>query len=309
MFNTKIYNIKKPISKLENLFYKKYRFVHSIRIAISFITSLTLIKIINIQNNSWPLITLIVIIGPISFLGNVFIKSIQRIIGTILGTISGLITLKLELISNTAMILWVITIVSVCGYLTLGKMSYIALLINITMAIICNINPENWKIAIWRCIDIIIGTMLAILFSILWPQRAYIYWRIKLSEILSEISKLYKLFFLKNKIKNNNLNKNLEKIYNKIINMRSLLQPIYKEIKISKKKLENIQKINKNIIFIIELQMNIWKYIQHNKKALLEIKKIKYLQYEIVIMFKYLSIILINPKKKKIINSLINQTI
>lgn len=55
---------------------------------------------------TWPLITLVVVMGPISFWGNVVPRAFQRIGGTILGSALGLVALKLELISLPLMVLW-----------------------------------------------------------------------------------------------------------------------------------------------------------------------------------------------------------
>jgi len=126
----------KPLSKLEYWLYRHYRWVHGVRIAIAFLASFMLIRILNIPEGSWPLITLVVVIGPISTWGNVFPRAIQRIIGTVLGSISGLIALKLEMISLPLMLAWCGAVMFFCGYLTLGKRPYMALLIGITLGVV-----------------------------------------------------------------------------------------------------------------------------------------------------------------------------
>lgn len=97
-----------------------------------------------IPEGSWPLITLVVVMGPISSWGNVFPRAVQRIGGTLFGTIAGLIAIKLELFSLPFMLLWCAIVMFISGYLALGKHPYIALLIGITLGLSAAVYPEIW---------------------------------------------------------------------------------------------------------------------------------------------------------------------
>lgn len=127
----------KPLSAFEFSLYRNYRIVHGVRIALAFILTFLLVRLMEIPEGSWPLITLVVVMGPISSWGNVFPRAVQRIGGTIFGSISGLIALKLELISLPAMLIWCAAVMFISGFLTLGRHPYMALLIGITLAVIC----------------------------------------------------------------------------------------------------------------------------------------------------------------------------
>lgn len=59
--------------------------------------------------------------GPISFWGNVVPRAFERIGGTVLGSILGLIALQLELISLPLMLVWCAAAMFLCGWLALGK--------------------------------------------------------------------------------------------------------------------------------------------------------------------------------------------
>jgi len=62
----------KPISNIEFWFYRHYRSVHGVRIAIAFLLTFLLVRLTGIPEGTWPLITLVVVMGPISTWGNVF---------------------------------------------------------------------------------------------------------------------------------------------------------------------------------------------------------------------------------------------
>lgn len=74
--------------------------------------------------------------GPISFWGNVVPRAFERIGGTVLGSILGLIALQLELISLPLMLVWCAAAMFLCGWLALGKKPYQGLLIGVTLAIV-----------------------------------------------------------------------------------------------------------------------------------------------------------------------------
>jgi uncharacterized membrane protein YccC len=248
----------KPISKLEFWFYRHYRSVHGVRIAIAFLLTFLFVRMTGIPEGTWPLITLVVVMGPISTWGNVFPRAIQRICGTFAGSISGLIALKLELVSLPVMLVWCGVVMFVCGYLTLGKHPYMALLIGITLSVVVGAPAGDFTVALWRGGDVILGSLLALLFSAIWAQRAYMHWRIQLSDSLEKIATIYHAGFSPNLVEKPRLNKPLGKLLTTIIKMRALLEPSSKETRIPKSVFEAIQTINRNMVYTVEMQINAW---------------------------------------------------
>ncbi len=111
----------KSLTPFEIRLYKHYRVVHGCRIALAFVLTFVLVRLLDIPEGTWPLITLVVVMGPISFWGNVVPRAFERIGGTVLGSALGLIALKLELISFPFMLLWCAVAMFLCGWLALGK--------------------------------------------------------------------------------------------------------------------------------------------------------------------------------------------
>ena len=110
--------------------------------------------------------------GADLILGNVVPRAFERIGGTVLGSALGLIALKLELISFPVMLLWCAVAMFLCGWLALGKKPYQALLIGITLAVVVGAPAGDMTTALWRSGDVILGSLLAMLFTGIWPQRA-----------------------------------------------------------------------------------------------------------------------------------------
>ncbi len=126
----------KSLSPFEIRVYRHYRIVHGTRVALAFLLTFLIIRLFTIPESTWPLVTMVVIMGPISFWGNVVLAHLERIGGTVLGSILGLIALQLELISLPLMLVWCAAAMFLCGWLALGKKPYQGLLIGVTLAIV-----------------------------------------------------------------------------------------------------------------------------------------------------------------------------
>ena len=246
----------KSLKPFEIRLYRHYRVVHGIRIALAFVLTFLLVRLLNVPEGTWPLITLVVVMGPISFWGNVVPRAFERIGGTILGSALGLVALKLELISLPVMVLWCAVAMFLCGWLALGKKPYQALLIGITLAVVVGAPPGDMHTALWRSGDVIFGSLLAMLFTGIWPQRAFLHWRIQMANYVTAFNRLYQAGFSPNLVERPRLEKHLQKVLNDVVKMRGLITPASKETHIQKAIFEAIQTVSRNLVCMLELQIN-----------------------------------------------------
>lgn len=188
-------------------------------------------------------------------LGNVVPRAFERIGGTVLGSILGLIALQLELISLPLMLVWCAAAMFLCGWLALGKKPYQGLLIGVTLAIVVGSPTGEINTALWRSGDVILGSLLAMLFTGIWPQRAFIHWRIQLAKSLTEYNRVYQSAFSPNLLERPRLDSHLQKLLTDAVKMRGLIAPASKETRIPKSIYEGIQTINRNLVCMLELQI------------------------------------------------------
>ncbi|WP_207302032.1 FUSC family protein [[Erwinia] mediterraneensis] len=290
----------KPVSKIEFWLYRHYRSVHGVRIAIAFILSFLFVRITEIPEGTWPLITLVVVMGPVSSWGNVFPRAIQRIGGTIAGSISGLIALKLEMISLPVMLIWCAIVMFICGFLTLGKHPYMALLIGITLSVVVGAPAGDFTVALWRGGDVILGSLLALLFSAIWAQRAWLHWRIQLSDAFLAMAKIYHAGFSPNQVEQPRLNKPLQRLLSSVIKMRALLEPASKETRIPKSVFEAIQTINRNMVYTVEMQINAWWASRESLLIMLNATTLRRTQQMTENTLRALSAMLVSGKSDKL---------
>lgn len=246
----------KPLSPLEVSIYRNYRFIHAARIAIAFVLTFLFIRMLNLPDHSWPLITLVVVMGPISYLGNVIPRAFERMAGTLTGAVLGLIALRIEMYSLPLMMVWCGCAAFLCGYLTMSKRPYASLLIGITLAVVSSAPAGDMQTALWRSANIILGCILAMCFTSIYPQRAFIHWRIQLAAFLNDFSKISATGSSHNVITRPDLTKLHTKILSHVVKMRSLITPVSKEVGIPKSSLEEIQLIIRDMVAVQRFQID-----------------------------------------------------
>lgn len=246
----------KSLSPFEIRLYRHYRIVHGVRIALAFVLTFLLMRQLDVPEGTWPLITLVVLMGPISFWGNVIPRAFQRIGGTIFGAALGLIALQLELISFPLMLLWCAAAMFLCGWLALGKKPYQALLIGVTLSIVIGSPTGDMHTALWRSGDVILGSLLAMVFTGIWPQRAFLHWRIQMANYVTAYNRVYQAGFSRNLVERPRLDKPMQTLLNDVVKMRGFIAPSCKETHIQKSIFEGIQTVSRNMLCILELQIN-----------------------------------------------------
>lgn len=269
----------KSLSPFEIRVYRHYRIVHGTRVALAFLLTFLIIRLFTIPESTWPLVTMVVIMGPISFWGNVVPRAFERIGGTVLGSILGLIALQLELISLPLMLVWCAAAMFLCGWLALGKKPYQGLLIGVTLAIVVGSPTGEIDTALWRSGDVILGSLLAMLFTGIWPQRAFIHWRIQLAKSLTEYNRVYQSAFSPNLLERPRLESHLQKLLTDAVKMRGLIAPASKETRIPKSIYEGIQTINRNLVCMLELQINAYWATRPSHFVLLNAQKLRDTQH------------------------------
>ncbi|VEA68411.1 Inner membrane protein yeeA [Serratia rubidaea] len=267
--------LDRGISSFEHLIYRHYRIVHGVRIGLAFILTFLLIRLLDVPEGTWPLITLVVVMGPISFWGNVSQRALQRIAGTVFGAASGLVALYLATYSLSLMLLWCGIVMFVCGYFTLGKRPYMALLIGITLAVVCGEGSGDMQTALWRSGDVIFGSILALLFTSIYPQRAYILWRMQMAECFRTAGQIYGGYLSLNVVERPRLELRLKRLLNQVVKLRSLIAPSSKESHISVEVFEAVQTLSRNLVCTLELLADAYWASRETHFIMLNAKKLR----------------------------------
>ncbi|MEZ9707184.1 FUSC family protein [Vibrio breoganii] len=246
-------HLNQKISNLDAFIFTHYRIVHGVRIAVAFVLTLIAATYFEVPERTWILITLFVVIGPISYLGNVLPRAWHRVLGTSLGAISGIIGIAISQYSLALMYLWCAVIIFLSAYFALGKRPYVGILIGITLAVTLGAANADVDVAMWRGVDVTLGCIIAVLFCLIYPQRAFIHWRLRIANTLKTLSKVYHLSYSPNVIEKPNLEPFQNTLVKEMTTITTLTSPSIKETKLKRQLLDAIQIQLRNLLSTIEL--------------------------------------------------------
>ncbi|WP_202210846.1 FUSC family protein [Pseudomonas paraversuta] len=257
------------ISKLERLLCKYSRWIHAARISLAFLTTFVAIRYFKLDGASYALITMLIVMGPQPYWGNVSSRAVQRTFGTVIGALSGLAGLYMELYSFPAMLAWSAVTMFIAGYLTLGKHPYMALLIGATLAVVSCAPPNDMESAITRSLYVLAGSVLAMLFTSIYPQRAYTDMRIKFSESLGKLSELYEAYFSPLVLERPNLDDKLKDELDTVVKLRNYVSAASNESNLKPEVFNSMQTLHRNLFTTMSLMIDAY-WASHEGHKLIE---------------------------------------
>ncbi|MGL5187569.1 MAG: FUSC family protein [Plesiomonas shigelloides] len=233
--------------------FRHYRAYHALRVGSAFLLTLILLHYAPLGHSPWVLVTLLVVMSNIPYMGGVWQKGWHRILGTLIGAAAGLISIKMQLIAPWAAWAWMSLVATACGYYGLGKRPYVAMLCGITLAMIGWGGMAGEQEALWRAADVLIGTVLAIFFSSIFPQHASRRWQLLLSDNLKAMAQLYQVHRSEALLQSLDSEQAIKTIYNRHLSMRPLLAPASREHFLPLETLNEIQNLLRLMLSTLEL--------------------------------------------------------
>ena len=170
--------------------------LHAIRLGTAIILALLVNKVTNFPHGEWTTITVFIILGLLQYQGAIYTKAKERILGTLfgIGTAFGVLWFN----QNAGAWLWVdyalIGLLSgIIGYLAVRNLGYTGLLTGITMLMIVSDLGNNsiGQDGIYRALNILLGTGVAVAVTLILPLKSTLMWRFLLSSNLDACSSLY----------------------------------------------------------------------------------------------------------------------
>jgi len=166
--------------------FRQARQFHAARVALALLASIALTTGIKIPHGEWASITVLVVIGGLQHHGNIRRRAAERGLGTLIGALVGLALILQQSYFGAPLLTYLLlaVICGYCAYHAIGKGGYIALLAAITVVITAGHGNQNVYDALWRTVDVFIGTAIALVFSFALPAYASFSWRVRLAALL-----------------------------------------------------------------------------------------------------------------------------
>jgi len=265
--------------------YVRYQYadvLHAIRLGVAVILAFLVNKLTGLPHGEWTTITVFIILGLLQYQGAIYTKAKERILGTLFGIAAALGVLWFN--QNAGAWLWVdyalIGLLSgIIGYLAVRKLGYTGLLTGITMLMIVSDLGNNsiGQDGIYRALNILLGTGVAVAVTLILPLKSTLMWRFLLSSNLDACSSLYAgvghhidaadgvdsvqkvnpvAFPVEEVPVDRALVTALQQINKRLLAVRPHIAATASESGIEKETLETIQRTHRNIIGTIDLLLS-----------------------------------------------------
>ena len=179
--------------------YVRYQYadvLHAIRLGVAVILALLINMITGFEHGEWTTITVFIILGLLQYQGAIYTKAKERVMGTLLGIAAALAVLWFN--QNAGAWLWVDygligLLSSIIGYFAVRKLGYTGMLTGITMLMVVSDLGHNsiHQDSIYRVLNILLGTGVCVVVTLILPLKSTLMWRFLLSSNLDACSQLY----------------------------------------------------------------------------------------------------------------------
>ena len=273
--------------------YQHADILHAVRIGAAIMLALLANQISHFPHGEWTTITVFIILGLLQYQGAIYTKAKERVLGTVLGIVVAFVILWFN--KETGAWLGIeyllIGIVSgIIGYFSVRRLGYTGSLTGITMLmIVSNLNQVDMvQDGVYRALNILIGTGIAVIVTVVLPLKSTLMWRFLLANNLEACSTIYagvghhidadvlaprslvydevtssaSLTYSKDNSTtsdmpvNKALVKSLQQINKRLLAVRPHIAATASESGIDKETIETIQRTHRNIIGTIDLLLS-----------------------------------------------------
>lgn len=218
-----------PASSFELFIYKNIRIIHVVKICLALLIAHLINAAFPVPYFAWTSVTIVIIMLTLPQVGGALEKSIERIIGTIIGACYGILIL---LITNNPLTIALLVMLGIAAtaYRATSKMGYAYLVAGFTLIMVIDGGQHSFDEALWRTGTILLGCFIALGVSLfVLPLKARNEWRWQLSESLRLMGQVWHAHLSPNVVKPIETKVMLKKVERAIVRQKSLLKSVMLE--------------------------------------------------------------------------------
>lgn len=277
------------IASLKALLLNHIQLTHALRTTLAVAFSLFFYMLCPLPHSLWgPITVTIVLIQPHA--GVIKQKGLQRVGGTLLGALLGLATVFFPPSLQPLIPLWILLWCFLLSLKSHGKNTYFFFLASMTLIIVAYQagTDQSLSVALWRVTNIIIGSLIAMLFSVFFPIRAQYQWEQWFYHNLEDLRHLYQAHASVHIPNLKVLTRINTHVIERDIQMTRLLPSVQKEQPTHAGHYKAIMRIQRSIISLTEQLIETHWVTDTGRKKLLAQTELKNYQQQIVDVFSQL---------------------
>ncbi|MCL1037509.1 FUSC family protein [Shewanella submarina] len=181
-----------PDGKFTRFIYQHARVVHAFKLFLALLIAIVINGIWPLPHFIWSMVTIVIIMLGLPQVGSALEKSLQRAIGTCVGSLCGVLLIVGFQNYWALMGLLAMAVGLVC-YIGKGRYSYAYLVTGFTMIIVVGDANHDTTEAVWRTANILLGCLIAVCVSLfILPIKAKQDWRQQLSTVFAKQGSMLK---------------------------------------------------------------------------------------------------------------------
>ncbi|MCK5819743.1 MAG: FUSC family protein [Psychromonas sp.] len=232
------------------------RLLHALRVVMACAIAFFISGYFKIPHSYWSLITIFVVMGPISYVGAVITRANQRLIGTFIGSSLGLTLFYIPEVIDTEIVhnLFILLFLAFIMMRVVGRHSYTAIMAGVTLIIVATAGIGNEDIALWRAVNVIWGSLLSMVcIRLFFPSNAFIQYQLLIAEFLQIIADYYLIHNNKLLANEKPIYYRFDKLIENLAQQKSLIGHLTKEQKcLGEAALEILNK-ERRIMYLFEV--------------------------------------------------------
>ncbi len=182
-----------PASPLARFIYRHIRIIHVFKISLALLIAHLINYLYPVPYFAWTSVTIVIIMLTLPQVGGTLEKSLQRVLGTVVGALYGIFILS---ITEQPVLIALLALLGIAltAYRGAGRMGYAYLVAGFTLMIVLDGGKQGMQEAIWRTATILLGCVIAIGVSqLVLPLRARNEWRWLLADSLTRMATLWQI--------------------------------------------------------------------------------------------------------------------
>ncbi|WP_027350840.1 FUSC family protein [Halotalea alkalilenta] len=235
--------------------YRHRQLIHTFRAVLALAIIFGLLALFQLPHGSWALVSALMVMGGLPHVGGVLDKGLQRLAGTILGGLLGIALLLLPLPSAIFANGLTLAAIGVATYATFtSRYGYSALMFGITLLMVVGDGDPEISTALWRAANVVIGTSIAILVTLLvLPQKATDVLRFLLADNLDKLARLYHSHTASKRLDLELGAKLMKTATAQLVKQRGLIDGVHQEGRIKRGALNDILSLERRMMSTVEL--------------------------------------------------------
>ncbi|WP_158774366.1 FUSC family protein [Cobetia sp. L2A1] len=229
--------------------------LHILRVSVALTLCFAIIELFNLPHSSWALVSTVMVMGNLPHVGGVLDKGWQRLVGTLLGGLWGLILILVAEPLPGVVPFWSIVGIALALNATFSnRYGYSSLLFCVTLLMVIGDGNHDLGIGLWRVFNVVLGTLVSIVVSVvLLPQKATDVFRFLLADNLDKLARLYHGHTKAEREGANEALALVRATSAQLVKQRGLVDAVAQEGRIDRGAIEEILSFERRMISTIEL--------------------------------------------------------